>query len=482
MESSLQPVSELRLSLALPFSGGSCPGRRPVRWLGQFGRTFALTVTIGWALAWAGLANAQTTYTWTRGGDAAAWNNSLNWSPGGIPEAGDTAIVNVNTGTTADGPNMALNGNRAAAQLVFTGPAEKWVWGNAPGSTNTNNRELTLTTGVLADATSGPAWVGFANQVSWRNLVIRLSGSPSIVNDSASSLSFGNPANFVSGTYRPGSSIQSVVGTASTVTFSGTGTGDIAVNGRISNGGSGASVTAIVDRPNGRVVYNDENAYSGGTAIQTGTLALGLTGGIDHNALISVAAGGVFDLSAKTSGVTFTTNQQLGGSGTVVLPTAATLTGPGNLIPGLAGTVGTLTFSGDGTLSLANTAAGGLRFDLGMASDLVSLPSGVLDLAAGGVSFDSFAFTPGDGFGEGSYTLFSAASIIGELGSPLTGDIGGLSATLSVQGSNLVLTAVPEPSTWVLTVLGASALLAIGRGRVRRGGRSTATPTQRLDG
>jgi len=86
---------------------------------------------IGWAPAWAGLANAQTTYTWTRGGDAAAWNNSLNWSPLGI----------------------------------------------------------------------------------------RLSGSPSIVNDSASSLSFGNPANFVSGTYRPGSSIQSVVGTASTVTF-----------------------------------------------------------------------------------------------------------------------------------------------------------------------------------------------------------------------------------------------------------------------
>jgi hypothetical protein len=413
-------------------------------------------------------AQAQTTYTWTRGsGTQGGWNNADNWNPTAPltgPVAGDTAIVNGNTGTGSDDA-MSLNNNRAAAQLVFTGAPTKWIWANGPGSTVTNARDLLLTNGILADATSGPAFVGYSNGTSWRNLVVRLNGNQSIVNESASTLSFGNPGNFVESVYRPGSSIQSVSAQPATLTFTGSGSGEIAVNGSISNGGSGAVVSVVVDRAGRLVTFNDSTSYSGGTTIQAGTLALGPGGTITHNALISVAADGSFDLSSKSAGLSFTSAQQLGGTGTVRLPSAATVTAPGNLLPGLAGTVGTLSFTGTGTLSLTNAAAGGLQFDLGTASDLVSLPAGTLDLGAGSLGFANFGFTPGSGFGVGSYTLFSASALTGSLGASISGDVGGLLGTLSVDGSNLVLTtAVPEPGT-ALLVLVAGAAAAMGRRR-----------------
>lgn len=418
----------------------------------------------GWVIA-PPSANSQTTYTWTRGSvTQGGWNTDTNWdpvAPSTGPVAGDTVIVNGNTGTTSDDA-MSLNNNRAAAQLVFTGAPSKWIWANGPNSTNTNARDLQLTNGILADSTSGPAFVGYSNGTSWRNLVVRLNGSQSIVNESSNTLSFGNPANVVAEVYRPGSSIQSVSAQAATLTFAGSGTGEIAVNGSISNGGSGAVVSIVVDRADRLVTFNDSTSYSGGTTIRAGTLALGSTGAITHNAVIEVAAGARFDLSAKSGGATFTSAQQLGGNGTVILPSAATVTGPGSLLPGLAGSVGTLTFTGSGTLSLANATVGGLQFDLGTSSDLVSLPAGSLDLGPGNLDFTSFTFTPGSGFGIGSYTLFSASSLAGSLGSSVSGDVGGLLGTLSIDGSNLVLTtAVPEPGTahlvfWAAIAAGAS--------------------------
>ena len=85
----------------------------------------------------------------------------------------------------------------------------------------------------------------------------------------------------------------------------------------------------------------------------------------------------------------------------------------------------------------------------------------------GGLDFSSFGFSPGAGFGIGSYTLFSASAVTGSLGSTLSGDVGGLLGTLSVEGSNLVLTtAVPEPGTFALCLVAAAAA-GLGR-RCRR--------------
>jgi hypothetical protein len=90
---------------------------------------------------------------------------------------------------------------------------------------------------------------------------------------------------------------------------------------------------------------------------------------------------------------------------------------------------------------LANTAA----------SDKISMSFSTLYL--NGQDFSDFNFTALSGFGNGTYTLIDAGTISGSLGSYLTGNIGAYSATLSTSGSDIVLTVVPEPGTWVLLAI-----------------------------
>jgi len=72
--------------------------------------------------------------------------------------------------------------------------------------------------------------------------------------------------------------------------------------------------------------------------------------------------------------------------------------------------------------------------------------SGNLQIGSGLLNFDDFTFTTGSGFGEGSYTLFSASSLLGTLGSSTAGTVGGLPASLQVSGNTVLLSVVPEPS------------------------------------
>jgi hypothetical protein len=65
------------------------------------------------------------------------------------------------------------------------------------------------------------------------------------------------------------------------------------------------------------------------------------------------------------------------------------------------------------------------------------------------------------GFGQGTYDLFSASELTGSLGASLSGQVGGLDATLLLSGSSLQLQVVPEPSTLVLAVFGLGAALLV---------------------
>ena len=95
----------------------------------------------------------------------------------------------------------------------------------------------------------------------------------------------------------------------------------------------------------------------------------------------------------------------------------------GTLTPGAAGagSVGMLTFAlGTGSLDVSAAASansGVFVFDLASAaaSDSIRLSSGTFNLGTGTLGLNDFVFTALTGFGAGTYTLLSSASVINPL-------------------------------------------------------------------
>ena len=147
------------------------------------------------------------------------------------------------------------------------------------------------------------------------------------------------------------------------------------------------------------------------------------------------------------SPVTVESGGILSGTGSL---SSVTVNAGGQLAPG--NSLGVMTLSGSLTLTLGAR----MDYDLdGLLTDNeVYMPSGHLALT--GQQFSDFNFTPLADFGAGTYTLIDAGSIGGSLGAGTSGVIDGLPANLAVQGNDLVLnvSAVPEPSTFILLVAG----------------------------
>lgn len=214
---------------------------------------------------------------------------------------------------------------------------------------------------------------------------------------------------------------------------------------------------------------------TGLTTVSSGTLQLA-TGAALGTGNITIASGATLDINQPTNlaySGTITGAGQLtkAGSGTAAFTANNAFTGGitvgdgvlsmaqidvSRLISGSA--AGTLAVAGAGTVDISTAnGAGGLAFRLGTSSDLVTVASGKLELGGGLVNFDDFTFTPVAGFDAGTYTLFSANLLLGTLGSSTTGPIGSnYTGLLQTAGSTLqlVVTAVPEPSTTVALAAG----------------------------
>ncbi len=121
---------------------------------------------------------------------------------------------------------------------------------------------------------------------------------------------------------------------------------------------------------------------------------------------------------------------------------------------------GTVLLNGD---LIADTGAG-FAFNLSGVNDsgLILMPNNTL--ALGGQDFDNFSFATEPDFGPGTYTLIEAQAISGSLGASANGTIDGLAANIAIQGGDVVLNVVPEPSTLVLLGAGFLGLM------VRAGG------------
>jgi autotransporter-associated beta strand protein len=232
----------------------------------------------------------------------------------------------------------------------------------------------------------------------------------------------------------------------------------------------GANVTGLTQSGPARLVLNGNNTFTGPTTISGGTLTLGANGSFANSSTITVASGGRLNLEGKfTSGFTFGSGQTLAGAGLVALPTV----GPGVSLAGFLApgtvTAGTLAFEGAGTFNITSaitSQTGRLQFGLAApgVSDRVTVASGTLTIGSGLLNFDDFAFTNLGGLNQGTYTLFSAATLSGSLGTSLSGSIsGGYTGTLQTSGNTIQLVVVPEPAGIALAGIGVAAAALVRR-------------------
>jgi hypothetical protein len=231
------------------------------------------------------------------------------------------------------------------------------------------------------------------------------------------------------------------------------GSGNYAYSGTMGTSGQGnplfRTALTVALTGSGSQTLTGDSYFSGGTTITSGTL------------LANNASG-----SALGTGSVAVDGGVLGGTGFIGGATAVT---GGQLAAGTDGTAGILTF--DSTLNLAAlSGTGQLKFDLGAvgASDKIVLSSGLLSIGSGLLNFDDFSFSTLSGFVGGTFTLLDTSTTIsGTLGSSLTGTVGGLSAVLSSNGQDILLTvsAIPEPSTYAAFIGGLTLAAAVVRRR-----------------
>jgi autotransporter-associated beta strand protein len=107
-----------------------------------------------------------------------------------------------------------------------------------------------------------------------------------------------------------------------------------------------------------KLTLNGTHTYTGNTVVSAGTLVVGAGAAIAGSPLLSVASGATLDASAVTGGLSLTASQILSGAGTLKGDVAAPA--GAQIIPGTAGTAGTLTFSNNLTLNGQT-----LTFDVG---------------------------------------------------------------------------------------------------------------------
>ena len=211
---------------------------------------------------------------------------------------------------------------------------------------------------------------------------------------------------------------------------------------------------------NAVATLGNANTYNGATNVNGGTLIV--SGSLNGTTSVNVNSGGTL---AGNGSIT------TGGNGNV------TVAGGGSLAPGDDAAPAPLTLAlGTGVLDLS-AAAGGtgyLKFALGLTSDQIALNSGSLNIGAGLLNLNDFAFSDAGGFSQGTYVLFNTtAPIVGTLGANLSGPVLGYDATLAFAngGDQLVLNVVPEPGA--LTAFFGGVGMLLGLQRVRRGARAT---------
>lgn len=240
--------------------------------------------------------------------------------------------------------------------------------------------------------------------------------------------------------------------------LSGSGSGKLIMDNvrtQNSNFTFGSAATVIMNE-------NRSSGFTGPNETRTVTLSdtvtvVALQGAVGGNAGLNINAGATLaGMPTVTPGVVASTRD-------------ANLRTGGRLSPGdnyhTFADVGTMAFTFGDAAGRLNLEEGSLfTFDLDTpgTSDLVNITAGGLTLD--GQEFGDFTFNALAGFGAGTYTLFDSVLTTGTLGANLSGTVGGLDATLSLSGNDVILTVIPEPASLVLMALGTTLIASRRRG------------------
>ncbi len=462
-------------------------GTGPFSWNVDTWTTPSVTWTSGDSATFSNTSAAEATLTASTAiaGLSKSGSGTLNIIADGTPRTLTFSGGNINSGNTiqiSDYVNIQGNFNNTGARLLHQG----------------NNRTAYSGTGTIS---SGSVVYTNAAQVG--------SGSNFVVSGGTLTLEMGATANMGTVQVNSGSwvigrdgnnaatsaTISSLSGNGGAVNTAATASSpqvrlltinqstDTAFAGAI-NGSAGSGLTL------GQIQFTKQGA---GNLTLSGNVTLGTS---TANAGTTVEGGGLF-INSNTTSFTRSTGGSvalavngssaiLGGTGTITVQDGRSVginsINGGRLAAGLLNTAGRTTyhFNDGGQLSLAGGVSKGndnwLLFDLGSAAtagttyDQIRLTLGTLNLGAG-LEFTDFSFNALAGFGPGTYTLFETpSSILGTLGTTLTGTISGFESTLSLSldGTDLVLSVIPEPSTSALLMAGAGVFLYFRNRKNRR--------------
>ena len=247
---------------------------------------------------------------------------------------------------------------------------------------------------------SGPNVASGSPRITAPLLLSGGSGGTTIINPTTANMTFSSATASV---------------TSKTLQLDGTSTGN-AITGIIADGG--ANVITLLKTNTSTWTLSGANTYSGSTTIAQGKLALGSGGSIASVNLI-LAGGATFDVSADSS-------YALGG--TQIFNASGTVNGNffdstgSQILPGGAGTVGTLTFNNNLTLVAGDTN----KFDFTSSANDLIVVNGNFTNSPGSVI--NLASLPAGGLTNGTYTLFQ-----------VSGALGGSAA-------NFIITGKPSPS------------------------------------
>ena len=366
-------------------------------------------------------------FSWT-GATSRIWSTSTNWSPLGPPGAADTAVFDraftnqpIITGGTSIG-TLSMTTGVAQNVAITASSGTFFITGQGILGTGVlvdNPNAFTLTIAANLSITNSQAWTNNSGNLFTVNGAVDLGGNAVTVN----------------------------------------GTGETRISGTVSGAGS---VSDLIKDGSGTLTLTGTNTYSGGTTVTGGTLLVSNTAG---------SGTGTAAVTVSNAGTT------LGGSGTISGP--VTVNAGANMAPGNGGN-NTAVFN-TGALTLAS--ASNFRVDIngttvGSQYDQLRVPTGGVTITG-----SNLVVTVGTTLSLGqTFTILNKATL-----GLITGTFAGIPEGGTVAGSNgtvfsvsyiagdgrndvvlTVVSAVPEPSTWMGGALGIAGLAFTQRRRLKR--------------